>query len=78
MQGEHSNQSSFFSMIYEELIPADHLPCKLAAAVDSSFVSEILSDCYCPDEGRPPWDPLVLIAVTSSTGAILNGQYPLN
>ncbi len=28
MQGERSNQSSFFGMIYEELIPADHLLCK--------------------------------------------------
>jgi len=31
MQCEHSNQSSFFGVIYEELIPADHLLCKLAA-----------------------------------------------
>jgi len=30
MQGEYSNQSSFFGMIYEELIPADHLLHKLA------------------------------------------------
>jgi len=26
MQGEHSKQSSFFSMIYEELIPANQVP----------------------------------------------------
>ena len=31
MQGEHSSQNSFFGMIYEDLIPADHLLCKLAA-----------------------------------------------
>ncbi len=37
-------------MIYEELIPADHLLCKLATAVDLSFVSETVSDCYCPDK----------------------------
>ncbi len=41
MQGEHSKQSSFFGMIYEELIPADHLLRQLAAAVDFSFVSEL-------------------------------------
>ncbi len=40
MQGEHSGQSSFFGMIYEELIRGDHLLCKLAAAVDLSFVSQ--------------------------------------
>ena len=24
------------------------------------FVSELVSDCYCPDNGRPSWDPSVL------------------
>lgn len=50
-------------MINEKLIPADHLLRKLAAAVDLSFVSETVSDCYCPDKGRPSWDPLVLFKV---------------
>jgi len=45
MQGGHSSQNSFFGMIYDELIPADHLLRKLAAAVDLSFVAEIISDC---------------------------------
>ncbi len=51
MQGEHSSQNSFFGMIYEELVPADHLLRKLAAAVDFGFVSDLVSDCYCPDKG---------------------------
>ena len=45
MQGEHSKQSSFFGMIYEDLIPATHLLCKVTAAVDLSFVSETVSNC---------------------------------
>ena len=53
MQGEHSKLNSFFGMIYEDLIPPDHLLHKLAAAVDFSFVSELVHDCYCPDHGRP-------------------------
>jgi len=60
MQGEHSSQNSFFGMIYEDLVPADHLLRKLAAAVDFGFVSDLVSDCYWPDNGRPSWDPLVL------------------
>jgi len=36
---------------------------KLAAAVDFSFVSDLVRDCYCPDNGRPSWDPLVLFKV---------------
>ena len=51
MQGEYSSQSSFFGMIYEDLIPADHLLRKLAVAVDLSFVAKLVSDCYCPDKG---------------------------
>ena len=51
MQGEHTRQASFFGMIYEELIRADHLLRKLAAAVGLTFVSETVGDCYCPDKG---------------------------
>jgi len=63
MQGQHSKQSSFFGMIYEDLIPQDHLLCQVAAAVDFGFVSDLVSDCYCPDNERPSWDPLVLFKV---------------
>jgi hypothetical protein len=57
MQGQHSRQSSFFGMIYERLLR------RIAAAVDFSFVSEVVRDCYCPDNGRPSWNPLVLFKV---------------
>jgi len=40
MPGEHSTQSSFFGMIYDELIPADHLLRQIAATVDFSFVCD--------------------------------------
>ena len=63
MQGEHSAQASFFGMIYDDLIPPDHLLRKLAVAVDFSFVSALVSDCYCPDNGCPSWNPLVLFKV---------------
>ena len=60
MQEEHTSPNSLFRMIYEDLIPPDHLLRKLSAAVDLSFVCEMLSDCYCPDTGRPSWDPLAV------------------
>lgn len=63
MQGQHSSQSSFFGLIYERLVPPDHLLRRIAAAVDLSFVTELVSDCYCPDNGRPSWDPWVLFKV---------------
>ena len=63
MQGEHTRHNSFFGLIYEDLIPADHLLCKLSAAVDFNFVTGLISDCYCRDNGRPLWDLLVLFKV---------------
>ncbi len=63
MQGEHRSPSSFFGMIYEDLLPADHLLRKLSATVDFSFVSELVSDYCCADNGRPSWAPLVLFKV---------------
>jgi len=63
MQGQHSPQSSFFGMIYDELVPPSHLLRRIAATVDFDFVSELVGDCYCLDNGRPSWDPLVLFKV---------------
>ena len=63
MQGQHSSPSSFFGLIGKRLVPPDHLLHRIAAAVDLSFVSELVSDCYCLDNGRPSWDPLLLFKV---------------
>ena len=63
MQGQHSPQGSFFGMIYDELVPPEHLLRRIAAAVDFDFVSVLVRDCYCPGNGRPSWDPLVLFKV---------------
>ena len=60
MQGQHSSQSSFFALIYERLVPSDHLLRRISATVDFAFVTDLVSDCYCPDNGRPSWDPLLL------------------
>lgn len=63
MQGRYSSQNSFFAMMYEQLIPPDHLLRRLSASVDFSFVPELVTDRYCPDNGRPSWDPLMLFKV---------------
>jgi IS5 family transposase len=50
-------------MIYDELVAPEHLLRRIAATVDFAFVSELVGECYCPDNGRPSWDPLVLFKV---------------
>ena len=42
MQGEHSNQNGSLGMIYEDLIPADHLLRRITATVDFAFASELV------------------------------------
>jgi transposase len=44
----------------ESLVPADHLLRKIDAAVDFEFIRERVRHLYCPDNGRPALDPVVL------------------
>jgi transposase len=42
------------------LVPADHLLRKIDAAVDFEFIRERVRHLYCPDNGCPALDPVVL------------------
>lgn len=44
----------------ESLVPADHLLRKIDAAVDLEFIRERVRHLYCPDNGRPALDPVIL------------------
>lgn len=44
----------------ESLVPADHLLRKIASAIDFEFIRDRVSHLYCPDNGRPALDPVVL------------------
>ena len=44
----------------EEMVPEDHLLRKIEAAIDFSHIYELVGDLYCPDNGRPSIDPVVL------------------
>ena len=68
MQGQQSSQVSFFGMIYEELIPADHLLRRLSSMVGLLCVGPLVSDCYCPDNGRP--DPRLRRGYPGPGGAL--------
>jgi transposase len=51
-------QASFYgSYLYDKIVPQDHLLRKINAAVDFSFVNELVKDRYTPDFGRPAEDP---------------------
>lgn len=60
MLGKKDGQIDIFNnMIYEELIPKDHLLVKIDALIDFSFVYDLVQDNY-SDIGRKSEDPVVL------------------
>lgn len=47
-------------IIIDDLVPENHLLRKIEKAVDFSKIYEIVEDLYCPNNGRPSTDPVVL------------------
>ena len=44
----------------EGLVPRDHLLRKIERVVDFSFIRERVAGLYCPDNGRPALDPVMM------------------
>ncbi len=49
----------YFQM--EDVVPQDHILRQIDKVVDFSFVRDVVSDCYCPDNGRPGIDPELVV-----------------
>lgn len=61
MYAERDKQLTFYDEpIYAQTVPQDHFLRKLNIVVDFSFVNELCKDLYCPDNGRPSWEPQLL------------------
>lgn len=52
------NQLEFISI--EDLVPKNHLLRLIDNYIDFSFIAEKTKDYYCPDNGRPCLDPVVM------------------
>ncbi|WP_052046373.1 transposase [Candidatus Paracaedibacter symbiosus] len=60
MQGIHYYQPQLFSYVStESLIPKSHLLKRIDRLIDCSFIRELTSFTYCPNNGRPSIDPQV-------------------
>lgn len=53
-------QTALEMVTLESLVPKDHLLRKIDAVIDFSFIHDLVSDLYCPDNGRPPLDPTLM------------------
>ena len=58
-QAKSREQVQFVSL--DDLVPADHLVRKLEAAIDWSFIYDLVEDKYSQETGRPSLDPVTLI-----------------
>jgi len=47
----------------EQLVPADHLVRKIDKYIDFEFIRDEVAHLYCPDNGRPPVDPVRLFKI---------------
>lgn len=61
MRKQNWQQLKLHCVTIEDLVPQEHLLRKVEAAVDFGFVYEETQDLYCPDNGRPSIDPVVLV-----------------
>lgn len=54
------NREQIEYVCLETLVPEEHLLRKIDRAVDFSKIYEFVEDLYCPDNGRPSIDPVIL------------------
>ncbi|MDD7983859.1 IS1182 family transposase [Lentisphaera marina] len=57
---KQSKQSEFEFVCLEQLVPQDHLLRKIDSIVDFEFIHHKVAHLYCPTNGRPGVDPVVL------------------
>lgn len=60
-KGNNRVQIEIYSL--DQLVPENHLVRKLDAAIDFSFIYNLVKDKYCEDNGRPSIDPVVLFKI---------------
>ena len=53
-------QTNLEMVTLEELVPRDHLLRKIDGVIDFSFIRDLVADLYCPDNGRPALDPVLM------------------
>ncbi|ASG21418.1 IS1182 family transposase [Nitrospirillum viridazoti] len=54
------SQTELEMVTITSLVPSDHLLRKIDAALDFTFIRDRVAHLYCPDNGRPALDPVVL------------------
>ncbi len=54
------HQTELEMVTLEDLVPAEHLVRKIETAIDFEFIRDKVRHLYCPNNGRPAIDPVML------------------
>ncbi|MGG1674375.1 IS1182 family transposase [Neobacillus sp. NRS-1170] len=57
------NRDQLEMITLDQLVPENHLVRKIEAAIDFSFIYQLVQDMYSSERGRPSIDPVVLIKI---------------
>ncbi|MCD3229847.1 transposase, partial [Clostridium botulinum] len=61
MLTNNERKQNQLELVYiENLVPENHILRKIDKFIDFSFIRNLTKDLYCPDNGRPSVDPVVL------------------
>ena len=63
LKKNEENRKTLEIVNLDDLIPKEHLLRKIDAAVSFDRIYELVEDLYCPDNGRPSIDPVVLFKI---------------
>jgi len=58
-----SNRRQVQMVCIEDLVPVNHILRIIDKNLDFNFIYDLVKDLYCPDNGRPGIDPVVLIKI---------------
>jgi transposase len=59
LREKNSTQPKIEVVYIENLVPEDHILRKIDKYINFSFIRDLTKDLYCPDNGRPPIDPIL-------------------
>ena len=62
-KNNHIQRDQLEMVTLDQLVPQDHLVRKMEAALDFSFIYDLVKDVY-SESGRPSIDPVILIKLT--------------
>ena len=62
-KSKENNTAQMQIVSVDQLVPEDHLLRKIDAAIDFSFIYDLVEDRYSQDNGRPSIDPVTLIKI---------------